>query len=351
MKKIITIEKRNIGEGYPPFILAEMSGNHNQSIERAFSIIESAAKCGCDGIKLQTYTPDTITLDIKEREFVVNDTNSLWYGESLYDLYGKAMTPWEWHKPLFDKCKELGLICFSTPFDETSVDFLEELNPPAYKIASFENIDMPLLKKVASLGKPVIMSTGMSTISELDESVQTLKDNGCKDIILLKCTSSYPASPENSNLTTIPHMRDLFDLQIGLSDHTLGIGASIASVALGASFIEKHFTLSRQEGGVDSAFSMEPHEMKMLVEESKRAWEAIGEIDYGGSEAEKPLRQFRRSIYIAEDMKEGEIFSKVNLRSIRPGLGLEPKFYEMLLGKKINKNARKGTPMNWDLLG
>ena len=350
MNRIITIDKREIGIDRPPFILAEMSGNHNHSLERALSIVDAAAECGCDGLKLQTYTPDTITLDVRKNEFVINDKESPWYGESLYDLYGKAMTPWEWHKPIFDRCREKGLICLSTPFDATAVDFLESLDAPAYKIASFENIDIPLIRKVASLGKPVIMSTGMASVEELDLAVRTLKENGCSDIILLKCTSSYPATPENSNIATIPHMRDLFDVEVGLSDHTLGIGAAVASISLGSVLIEKHFTLCRADGGVDALFSMEPAEMTMLVDESRRAWEAVGCIEYG-SDTENPLRQFRRSIYISEDMKKGEKFTSANIRSIRPGLGLEPKFYDIILGKSVKEDVSKGTPLNWDLIG
>jgi len=343
------ILKRKIGKAYPPFILAEMSGNHNQSLDRALEIVAQVAKCGCDGIKLQTYTPDTMTLDIQKKEFIINDKKSLWYGESLYDLYGKAMTPWEWHKPIFAKCAELGLIAFSSPFDETSVDFLETLNVPAYKIASFENIDMPLLKKIAVTGKPVIMSTGMATISELAESVQCLRDNGCEDLMLLKCTSTYPSTAENSNLLTIPHMREMFNCEIGLSDHTMGLGTSIASIALGSTLIEKHFTLSRKDGGVDADFSIEPNEMKMLVYESKQAWKALGIISYG-TDIEKPSRKFRRSLYIAKNMIKGDSLTKENLRVIRPGFGLEPKYYEILLGKKVNCDLRKGTAMSWDII-
>lgn len=348
---MIKISNKIICNNYKPFIIAEMSGNHNQSLERAFKIVEEAANAGVDAIKLQTYTADTMTLDISEGEFFIEDKNSLWKGESLYNLYKKAYTPWEWHKPIFDRCKELGIIGFSTPFDFTSVDFLESLDVECYKIASFENIDIPLIKKIAKTEKPVIMSTGMASLNELKESVDTLKAYGCKDIILLKCTSSYPASPENTNILTIPDLQERFpDCEIGLSDHTIGIGVSVASIALGATVIEKHFTLSRAEGGVDSAFSMEPDEIKQLVNESERAWQSLGKISYDLSESEKSSAKFRRSLYISEDIKAGETLSEKNLRSIRPGNGLPPKYYDDLLGKKVCLDIKKGTPMSWDLI-
>ncbi|MFA6988647.1 MAG: pseudaminic acid synthase [Candidatus Gastranaerophilaceae bacterium] len=345
------IANNTIGKEYKPFIIAEMSGNHNQSIERALKIIEVAAESGVDALKLQTYTPDTMTLDLSDREFFIEDEDSLWKGESLYNLYQKAYTPWEWHKPIFDKCRELGIIGFSSPFDFTSVDFLEELNVPCYKIASFENIDLPLIKKVAKTGKPVIMSTGMANLAELYEAVKTLKENGCENIVLLKCTSTYPATPENTNILTIPHMKTLFpDCEIGLSDHTLGIGTSIAGVTLGATIIEKHFTLSRAEGGVDADFSMEPQEMKQLVVETERAWQSLGKVSYDLSEKEKASLKFRRSLYISKDINKGEVLTENNLRSIRPGYGLPPKYYETLLGKKVFKNIKKGTPTSWDFI-
>lgn len=333
-----------------PFIVAEMSGNHNQSLERALQIVEAAAKTGVDGIKLQTYTADTMTLDIKEGDFFINDANSLWQGRSLYDLYQEAYTPWEWHKPIFDRCRELGLVAFSTPFDETAVDYLESLNVPCYKIASFENTDLPLIKKVAATGKPMIISTGMATVAELDTAVRTAREAGADDIVLLKCTSSYPATPENSNLLTIPHLKELFGCRVGLSDHTMGIGAAIASIALGASFIEKHFTLNRADGGVDSAFSMEPAEMTLLVEESKKAVQAMGKITYGPTAGEKDSLKFRRSIYVAEDIKAGERFTEKNIRIIRPGFGLSPAYYDIVLGKEAAKDVKRGTPMGWELV-
>jgi len=333
-----------------PFIIAEMSGNHNQSLERALEIVDLAAKSGVDALKIQTYTADTMTLDINEREFFIKDKNSLWEGTSLYNLYQKAYTPWEWHEPIFKRCKELGIIGFSTPFDATSVDFLENLDVPFYKIASFENIDLPLIKKVAQTGKPIIASTGMASLAELDDLVRTARENGCTNLTLLKCTSSYPSTPEGTNLLTIPHMKQLFNCNVGLSDHTLGIGAAIASIALGATVIEKHFTTSRADGGVDSAFSLEPAEMKQLVEEANRAYQAMGHVHYGISEQEKKSIQFRRSLYIVEDMKAGDIITEKNMRAIRPGLGLKPKYYDQLLGKKVIRDIQQGTAISWDIL-
>lgn len=317
-----------------PFIIAEMSGNHNQRLDRALEIIEAAAKSGVDALKIQTYTSDTMTIDCDLPDFVINDKNSLWKGEKLYDLYKKASTPYEWHKPIFDKCKELEIIGFSTPFDLSSVDFLESLDCPIYKIASFENGDIPLLKRVAQTKKPVIMSLGMIGLDEIKESVDTLKSNGCEDLTLLKCTSSYPAKVENSNLLTISDIKKYFpDCNIGLSDHTMGIGAAIASVALGASVIEKHFTLSRADGGVDSAFSMEPDEMERLVIECNNAYKSLGKVSYELSENEKKSLKFRRSLYAVKDIKKGEKFSPENIRCIRPSFGLHPRHYKQIIGK------------------
>jgi pseudaminic acid synthase len=348
--KEIFLQQRGVGGGHPPFIVAEMSGNHNRSLDRAMKIVDEAAKAGAHALKLQTYTPDTMTLDLREGEFFIRDPSSLWKGSSLYDLYRDAHTPWEWHRPLFDRCRELGLIFFSTPFDDTAVDFLESLDVPCYKIASFENTDIPLIRKVASTGKPIILSTGMATVAELDESVRAARDAGCGGIILLKCTSAYPSSPESSNLLTIPHMRELFDVQVGLSDHTLGIGVALASVSLGASMIEKHFTLSRIHGGVDSAFSLEPEELRSLVAESEHAWKALGAISYGPTEKERASRKFRRSLYVVEDMKSGDFFTEKKVRAIRPGCGLPPKYYKIIMGKKASKDIRRGTPLGWDLI-
>ncbi len=346
----LKIADRSIGPTHPPFIIAEMSGNHNQSLDRALELVEAAAKSGAHALKLQTYTADTMTLDLKEREFWISDPNSLWEGRSLYELYQKAHTPWEWHEPIFKRCRELGIISFSTPFDGTSVEFLESLDVPCYKIASFENTDLPLIQKVAKTGKPMIISTGMASIAELDETVRTARESGCKDLILLKCTSSYPASPSNTNLRTIPHLRDLFDVQVGLSDHTMGIGAAVASVAIGATVIEKHFTLSRAEGGVDSAFSMEPAELAQLVIETDRAHQALGQIRYGPTEAEMASLQYRRSLYITQDMKKGDRLTSENVKSIRPGFGLSPKFYNQIMGTIIHQDSPKGTPITWELI-
>ena len=340
-----------IGVGNRPFIIAEMSGNHNQSLERALAIVEAACKAGAHAVKLQTYTADTITIDQRGGEFEITDEKSLWKGRNLYELYQEARTPYEWHRPIFEYAKKLGIICFSTPFDEDAVDMLEGLNVPAYKIASFENNYHQLLRKVARTGKPVIMSTGVSNISEIDESVRVLRENGCRDLVLLKCTSTYPASPENTNLRTIPHLRELYNCEAGLSDHTMGIGASIAAVALGASVIEKHFCLSRAEGGVDSAFSMEPHEFKLLVEESERAFLALGVIQYGIQKDELKSLMHKRSVYITKDMKAGDMLTVDNMRIIRPGLGLAPKYFDVMLGKKINRDVKKGTALTFDLIG
>ena len=344
------IGNKKIGKAEKPFIIGEMSGNHNQSLERALEIVDAAAKTGVDALKIQTYTPDTMTIDLDEREFHISDPNSLWSGSSLYKLYGEAYTPWEWHKPIFDRANELGIIAFSSPFDDTAVDLLESLEVPLYKIASFENTDLPLIRRVAATGKPLIISTGMATVAELDETVRAARMAGCKDLILLKCTSTYPATPENTNIMTIPHMRELFDCEIGLSDHSMGIGVSVASVALGATVIEKHFTLSRADGGVDSSFSMEPDEMSQLVIETERAWQALGNVCYGPSESETKSLQFRRSLYVVKDMCTGDKLTKDNVRSIRPGLGLPTKYIEQVLGKTVNKDIKRGTALSWEFL-
>ncbi|MGY4688931.1 pseudaminic acid synthase [Salibacterium sp. K-3] len=330
-----------------PFIIAEMSGNHNQSLDTALEIVEKAAEAGVDAIKLQTYTADTLTLNADMDDFKIDDPDNLWNGETLHSLYQKAYTPWKWHEPIFKRAKELGLIPFSTPFDETAVDFLEELNVPFYKIASFENNDLPLIEKVAATGKPMIISTGMATAAELDETVRTARRAGCENLVLLKCTSTYPASPENTNIATIPHMKEMFDCEVGLSDHTLGTGVAVASVALGATVIEKHFVLDRSEGGVDAAFSIEPEEMKTLVEETNRAWQAYGKVTYGPTKAEENSLKFRRSIYAAKDIKQGEPFTKENIRVIRPGYGMQPKYYKELLGKSSHKDFAFGDPIHW----
>ena len=348
--KSIQIGERMVGPGYRPFVIAEMSGNHNQSLERALAIVDAAADAGAHALKLQTYTADTMTLDLSEGAFFIDDPNSLWKGNSLHNLYQQAYTPWEWHRPIFDRCRERGIIGFSTPFDASAVDFLESLDVPAYKIASFENTDLPLIRKVAATGKPMIISTGMATVAELDETVRAAGEAGCQDLILLKCTSTYPATPDNSNILTIPHMRDLFGYQVGLSDHTMGVGVAVASVALGATVIEKHFTLRRADGGVDSAFSLEPEELASLVVEAERAWQALGGVSYGPSAQEKGSMKFRRSLYVVENMQAGDTFTEKNLRAIRPGFGLAPKNLEAFLGKTVARDVVKGTPLSWNLL-
>lgn len=348
--KEITLDGRKIGVDYPPFIIAEMSGNHNQSLDRALEIVEAVAKTGAHALKIQTYTPDTMTLDLDEREFHISDPKSLWAGSSLYKLYGEAYTPWEWHKPIFDRARELGIIAFSTPFDDTAVDFLESLDVPCYKIASFENTDLRLIRRVAATGKPLIISTGMASIAELDDTVKVAREAGCKDLILLKCTSTYPATANNTNILTIPHMRELFGCQVGLSDHTMGVGVSVASVALGATVIEKHFTLNRADGGVDSTFSMQPAEMTQLVVEAERAWQALGKVSYGATEAEKKSIVFRRSLYVVQDMKAGDVLTSDNLRAIRPGFGLPIRYLELLLGRVVTQDVKRGTALTWDLV-
>lgn len=345
--KDFKIADKIIGIDYEPFIIAEMSGNHNQSLERALEIVDAAAKSGAHAIKLQTYTADTMTI---KGAYTITEEDSLWKGRELYDLYKEAYTPWEWHKPIFDKAAELGLIAFSSPFDESAVDFLESLDVPCYKIASFENTDWPLLKKVAATGKPVIMSTGASSLAEIAEAVAILKENGVVDLVLLKCTSTYPATPKNTNIVTIPHMAALYNCHVGLSDHTMGIGVSVGAVALGARIIEKHFTLSRTDGGVDSAFSLEPAELESLVIETKRAYESLGVIQYGVQKAEQKSKLFKRSIYITKDIIAGDILTKDNTKVLRPGLGLAPKHYEKVLGTIAKTNLSAGQPLSWELI-
>lgn len=333
-----------------PFIIAEMSGNHNQSLERALNIVDLAADSGVDAIKLQTYTPDTLTLDINEGEFFIKDEKNIWKGTSLYKLYEKAYTPWEWHKEIFQRADEKGIKCFSTPFDFTAVEFLEKLDCPCYKIASLENNDLPLIREVASTGKPMIVSIGLASLSDIDLLLDTAYKYGCKDITLLKCTSSYPATPEGTNLLTIPHMKETFKTRVGISDHTLGIGVALASIALGGRVVEKHFIDSRAAGGVDSTFSMEPHEMRQLVEESKSIWQALGRVSYEPSAGEKDSIKFRRSLYFTRDLAAGEVIGEDDVRSIRPGFGLKPEFKEVVVGRRVTENVKKGTPVKWDLI-
>jgi pseudaminic acid synthase len=345
--KDIQIGTFKIGDTHRPFIIAEMSGNHNQSIERALSIVDAAAEAGAHAIKLQTYTADTITV---QGAYTIEDEGSLWKGRELYDLYKEAYTPWEWHKPIFEHAQKKGLLAFSSPFDLTAVDFLESINVPAYKIASFENTDWTLLKKVAQTGKPVIMSTGVSNLSDIDEAVRLLRQNGCNDLVLLKCTSTYPASPENTNLRTIPHLSQLFNCHVGLSDHTMGIGASVAAVALGARVIEKHFTLRRADGGVDSAFSLEPEELKALVVETERSFLALGNIQYSIQNAEQKSINFKRSLYAVKDIEAGEKLTSENVQSRRPAKGLHTRYYEQVIGSKAIHFIKKGTPIQWELI-
>lgn len=346
----ITIGNRKLGGDHPPFIVAEMSGNHNQSLERALAIVEAAAKAGAHALKIQTYTADTMTLDTDGAGFAIDDPGSLWQGKTLYQLYQEAHTPWDWHQPIFERCRALGMEVFSTPFDETAVDFLETLDVPCYKIASFENVDLPLIRKAAATGKPLIISTGMATVAELDEAVRAAREAGCRDIILLKCTSSYPASPQDSNIRTLPHLRELFQCEVGLSDHTGGVGVSVASVALGATLIEKHFTLSRADGGVDAVFSLEPEELRVLVAESERAWQALGGVSYGAGEKERKSLAFRRSLYVVRDIRAGEAFTPENVRAIRPGYGLAPKYLDMVLGRRARVDLKRGTALTLDMI-
>ena len=346
----LTIGPFKLGRGRPPLIIAEMSGNHNGSLDRALELVDVAVKAGAHALKLQTYTADTMTIDKRDGDFFIADPNSLWTGRSLYDLYQEAMTPWEWHGPIFARCRAAGMIGFSSPFDATAVDFLESLDVPCYKVASFENVDLPLIRKVAATGKPVIISTGMATVAQIADAVDAARGAGCRDLVLLKCTSSYPAPPEDSNLATIPHLAALFDCHVGLSDHTLGIGVAVASVAMGAVVVEKHFTLSRDDGGVDSAFSSEPDELAAMVRETARAAVAGGTIAYGPTDADAKSLQFRRSLYVTADMKAGEALTPDNLRAIRPGAGLPPKHIDELMGRRVGRDVARGTAMRWDLL-
>jgi pseudaminic acid synthase len=340
-----------VGASSAPFIIAEMSGNHNGSLDRALAIVDAIAESGAHAVKLQTYTADTMTIDLAEREFFISDRDSPWYGHSLYSLYQQAHTPWQWHKPIFQRAKERGLVAFSSAFDASAVDFLQSLGVPAFKVASFENVDLPLIRKIAATGKPMIVSTGMATVAEIDEAVRAARQAGCRELILLKCTSSYPASPTSSNLAGIPYLRTLFGCQIGLSDHTLGIGAAVASIALGATVIEKHVTLRRADGGVDSAFSMQPEELTQLVLETRSAWQGLGSVMIGPTDDEKASLVFRRSLYVCADLRVGDVLDRENLRAIRPGLGLPPKFLESLLGKRVTKAVRRGTPADWSIVG
>jgi N-acetylneuraminate synthase len=346
----IRIAHQLVGPEQRPFIIAEMSGNHNQSLDRALEIVDAVADTGAQALKLQTYTPDTITFNGGSEEFYIRDDKSLWADKNLYKLYQDAYTPWEWHQPIFEHARKRGLIPFSSPFDTTAVDFLESLDVPLYKIASFENTDHILLKKVAQTGKPVIMSTGVASVADLEESVRVLREHGCTELILLKCTSTYPATPESTNLLTIPHMSTLFDVPVGLSDHTMGIGAAVAAVALGAVVLEKHVTLRRADGGVDSAFSLEPDELKALVIETERAQLALGRVNYTLTPKECKSLQFKRSLYVVRDMKAGEPFTSDTVRSIRPANGLHTRYYDTVLGSVATQDIAAGTALAWHLI-
>ena len=346
--KEIMIDGRKIGRGYKPYIIAELSANHNGSIDRALETIEMAARCGADAIKLQTYTADTMTIDCDKEDFQIH--GGLWDGYKLYDLYLWAHTPFEWHEAMFAKAKELGISVFSTPFDESAVDLLEALDAPAYKIASFEAIDLPLIRRVAKTGKPMLISTGMANLGEIEEAVVTARDNGCRELVLLHCISGYPSPVEQANLATIADIEKRFDCVVGLSDHTLGTAVSVASISLGASLIEKHVTLSRSDKGPDSEFSLEPEELRTLCTDTEVAWQAIGVAGYERKPVEQASMKFRRSIYFVKDMKAGEVITDVHIRRIRPGMGLAPKYYDGLLGKKVNKDVCRGTATSWDLI-
>lgn len=344
----IKIGGRLVGDGHPAYIVAEISGNHGQKFEKAVEIIEAAKEAGADAVKLQTYTPDTITIDCDNKYFLIRGT--IWKGKNLYKLYGEAFTPWDWQPKLKKIADKLKIDLFSTPFDFSSVDFLEKMHVPAYKVASFELVDIPLIRRVARTGKPVIMSTGMTTIDEIRDAVKTVKAEGNRQIALLKCTSEYPANPEDMNLRTIPDMKRKFGTVVGLSDHTLGIAASVAAVSLGASIIEKHVTISRKEPGPDSSFSLEPAELRELVKEIRTAEAALGKVSYTFTRKEKVTRVFRRSLFAVKDIRKGEKFSCENIRSIRPGYGLAPKHYGKIIGKKAGKDIKYGTPLSWPLV-
>lgn len=340
------INNRPIGTDQPPYIIAEMSANHNGDINNAFKIIDMAKACGADAVKMQTYTPDTITLDSTAPEFQIH--GGLWDGRTLYELYQEAYTPWDWHKPLFDHARKVGITIFSSPFDTTAVDLLEDLNAPAYKIASFEAIDLPLIKYVARTGKPMIISTGMANAEEIAEAVAWARDGGCRQLALLHCVSGYPAPAQDYNLRTIVDMQNRFGVPIGLSDHTLDNTTAVTSVALGACIIEKHVTLDRNGGGADDSFSLEKDELTALCRDSKTAWQALGQVDYGRKSSEIGNVQFRRSLYFVKDMKAGDVIDESCIRSVRPGFGLPPKFYDEILGKKVKTDIAKYTPTAWE---
>ncbi len=345
----MTINGRDIGPGKSVYIIAEMSANHNQEFEQAVRILEAAREAGVDAVKLQTYTPDTLTINCSNEHFQI-ESGTIWEGRNLYDLYGEAYTPWEWQPRLKEIAHELGLDLFSTPFDPTAVDFLEEVGMPAYKVASFEVVDLPLLQRIARTGKPIIMSTGMASLAEIDEAVRTIREGGGSELALLKCTSAYPAPPEEMNLRTIPHLAEAFGVPTGLSDHTLGIAVPVVAVTLGACIIEKHFTLSREISGPDSTFSLEPYEFKAMVDAVRTAEQALGLVSYKVTEKEKASQVFRRSLFVVMDMKAGDVFTEENVRSIRPGYGLHTRHLEDILGRTASQDIPRGTPLNWSLI-
>ncbi len=345
----MTLLDREIGPEHPVYIIAEMSGNHNQDYDRAVAILEAAHAAGADAVKLQTYTADTMTIDCDAEPFVLPDS-TIWSGRNLHDLYGEANTPWEWHPELKARADELGLHLFSSPFDSTAVDFLEQLGVPAYKVASFELNDLPLLRRIAATGKPVIASTGMATLGEIDEAVRTLRENGCRELALLKCCSSYPADPAAMNLSTIPHLGAAFDVVAGLSDHTMDVAVPVAAVTMGARIIEKHLTLDRAAGGPDSAFSLEPHEFRVMVDAVRVAEQAVGKVSYKLTESEQVSRAYRRSIFVVQDIHPGGLLTPQNIRVIRPGNGLEPKYLDIVLGRRAARELKRGTPLGWEML-
>ncbi len=348
MSKSFSIAGRKIGADQPPYVIAEMSANHNGSFDRALAIVDAAHKAGAQAVKLQSYRADTITIDHDGPEFIVH--GGLWDGSRLYELYEKAAMPWEWHEPLFKRGKELGIAVFSSPFDFTAVDLLEKLDAPAYQIAALELCDLPLIERVASTGKPIVLTTGASELGEVAEAVAAAHAAGAKDLVLLHCTSGYPTPPRDSNLSTIPHLAQMFDAVVGLSDHTMGTSVPVAAVALGAAVIEKHVTLRRADGGVESAFSLEPEELQRLSEDVNVAWEAKGKVFYGLAESEKGARRFRRSLYVVEDLKAGQMIGDKPIRSIRPGLGLAPKHLKEVIGRKATRDVKRGTPLDWSMI-
>lgn len=346
----VQVGDRSVGPAHPPFVIAEMSGNHDGSLDRALEIVDAVAATGAHALKLQTYTADTLTIDVDAPAFRISDEHGLWGGAHLYELYQKAHTPWDWHAPLFERARSHGMIAFSSPFDQTAIDLLEDLDVPLYKIASSEMVDLPLIRAVAATGKPVIISTGMATVAEIDAAVTTARDAGAAGVIVLGCTTSYPASPEDTHLRGLPVLADAFDAVVGLSDHTEGIGAAIASVAMGGAVIEKHVTLSREGGGVDSAFSLEPDELAMLVAETRRAWQALGQARIGPVTGETEGLRFRRSLYVVEDVREGDLVTDANVRSIRPAGGLAPEAIATVRGRRFTRDVSRGTALTWDLV-